>query len=115
MAVHMVKEMERYVELEMQEFVLDTVVPAAKEAAPHDTGNLKQHIYAYQTSKFRWIVTTNSHGENGVAYPARIELGQAVYPTNKPALWFHKKWHSMARASSESHFMKNTVSRFGGH
>lgn len=112
MAVHLVDGIERLVELGMQDIVQDEIVPYAKREAPHDTGRLRASIHAIQTGRFDWIVTTNARGDNGVEYPARIEKGQAVYPTKAKALWYHKRWHSMARASYQSHFMENTVNRF---
>lgn len=112
--VNMVAPLERIIELKMQDFVQDTLVPAAKNNAPHDSGKLRTSIHGVQTSRFSWIVTTSAVGANGVAYPARIEKGQAVYPRpgNTRGLWYHDRWHSMARASYQSHFMANTVSRF---
>ena len=115
--VHMVGEIKRIVTLAMQDFVYDEVVPTAKHNAPVDTGHLSQHIYAYQVSDFHWIVTTNSRGWNGVEYPARIEFGEEVLPSpgNTRGIWFHKKWHPKARATSQPHFMRNTVEKYGGH
>lgn len=115
--VHMVGEVKRIVTLAMQDFVYDEVVPTAKSYAPVDTGNLRANIYAYQVSEFHWIVTTNSHGENRFEYPARIEMGEEVLPSpgNTRGIWFHKKWHSKARATSQPHFMRNTVYKYGGH
>lgn len=109
------EEVERLIQLGGQEFV-DQVVTTEKGFAPHSSGKLRASIHAEQIGKFRWLVTTNALGENGFAYPARIEAGQEVVPTKKKALHFkvHGKeiYTKRARASYQSHFARNTVDTY---
>lgn len=102
------------------------VVMTERSLAPWDTGNLASSIKSIKRGVGSYIVTTNAYGKNGVAYPARIEAGDAVYPTGRymhnfydgrglvPAIYYKNKWHEMANPSKRSHFASKTVSRYGG-
>lgn len=123
MAVHLVREVEKIIDHEADLFV-QKVMMTERSLAPWDTGKLASSIHSIKTGLGSYIVTTNAVGKNGVAYPARIEAGDAVYPTGKykvdfhdgrgpvPAIYYKDKWHEMARASKQSHFAQKTVSRY---
>ena len=103
------------------------VVMTEESLAPWDSGQLASSITAIKNGLGSYTVTTNASGSNGFEYPARIEAGQAVYPTGKyvhnfydgrglvPAIYYKGKWHEMANPSKRSHFAKKTVSKYGGH
>lgn len=105
----------------------EKVAMTERSLAPWDSGNLATHIKPVKRKLGSYIVSTNSVGKNGVAYPARIEAGQAVLPTGKymhnfydgrglvPAIYYKGKWHERANPSKQSHFAQKTVSRYGGH
>lgn len=126
MAVRLYETVERLVDHGGDLFV-QKVIMTERSYAPWDTGNLASHIMSIKHGIGSYTVTTNSVGENGVAYPARIEAGDAVYPTGRymhnfydgrglvPAIYYKKKWHEMANPSKQSHFARKTVSRYGGH
>ena len=87
----------------------DQAVSLAKANAPHDTGQLAGSIDSHHPGKFRWVIDTHANGWNGVAYPARIEAGDPVYPRRYGAVYFHGSWHLFADASKQSHFMEKTM------
>lgn len=103
------------------------VVMTEKSLAPWDTGRLASSIAPIKHKIGSYTVSTNAAGDNGVEYPARIEAGDAVYPTGRymhnfydgrglvPAIYYKGKWHEMANPSHRSHFAKKTVSKYGGH
>lgn len=109
--VHLARAVEKIIDTQADEFV-NEVVAYEKSIAPVDTGRLVASIHSEKMGLGSYIVTTAAYGDNGFEYPARIEAGQAVYPTRAKALWYHDSWHSMARPSSRSHFARNTVNRF---
>lgn len=105
----------------------EKVAMTERSLAPWDTGRLASSIRPIKRKIGSYIVSTNAVGDNNVAYPARIEAGDAVYPTGRyvhnfydgrglvPAIYYKNKWHEMANPSHESHFAKKTVSKYGGH
>ena len=119
--VHLARAVEKIIDTQADEFVSE-VVAYEKSIAPVDTGRLVASIHSEKMGLGSYIVTTDAYGDNGFEYPARIEAGQAVYPTGKfmhnfgdglvPAIYFKHAWHEMARPSSRSHFARNTVNRF---
>ena len=115
MSVALVSEVKRVVELGGQEFV-DQVVATEKGLAPSCSGNLRQHISATQTSQFTWNISTHSVGENGVAYPARIEAGDDVNARPGSVLRFRVHGKEIrtkhVRASYQSHFAENTINMY---
>lgn len=123
MAVRLVEEIEKVVDREADLFV-QKVVMTEKSLAPWDTGRLANSIHPIKQGLANYIITTDAVGDNDVAYPARIEAGDAVYPTGKyvhnfydgrglvPAIYFKGKWHEFARASKQSGFAQKTVSRY---
>lgn len=112
MAVYIVATIQNYI-LDKSEDIVKDVVKTMKNEAPKDSGQMADSIGAIRTGKFTWIVSTHaSNPYNGFEYPARIELGQAVYPTKAKALWFHNKWHKKSSASKKSGFAKATVAKF---
>lgn len=125
MAVRLYSAVEELVDKGGDLFV-KKVIMTEKSYAPWDTGNLANSIMSIKHKVGSYTVTTNAVGENGVAYPARIEAGQAVYPSGRymhnfydgrglvPAIYYKKKWHEMANPSHRSHFASKTVSRYGG-
>ena len=125
MAVRLVQGVQKLIDKGGDMFA-KKVVMTEKSLAPWDSGRLASSITAIKTGLGSYTVTTNAVGDNGVAYPARIEAGQAVYPTGKfvhnfydgrglvPAIYYKGKWHEMANPSHQSHFAKKTVSRYGG-
>lgn len=123
MAVHLVKEVENMIDHGGDLFVTK-VMMTERSLAPWDTGNLAKSIHSIKNGLGSYTVTTAATGKNGVAYPARIEAGDAVYPTGAfthnffdgrgavPAIYFKNKWHEMANPSKQSHFAARTVSRY---
>ena len=117
MAIRIVDAVENYIQSEADKIV-QQVVDAMKEEAPRganvDTsGHMADSISATKTGKYTYIVSTHAANPvNGFEYPARIELGQTVYPTKSKYLWFYGGWHKKSSASSKSGFGKRTVARF---
>lgn len=112
MAVYIAAKVENYI-LDKSEEIVQDVVSTMKAEAPRDSGQMANSIRSIRTGKFKWIISTHAANPiNGFEYPARIELGQAVYPTKAKALWFHGRWHKVSRASSKSGFAKRTVAKF---
>ncbi len=123
MAVRLVREVENLIDHGGDLFV-KKVMMTERSLAPWDTGKLAKSIHSIKHGLGAYTVTTEAVGKNSVAYPARIEAGDAVYPTGKfkhdfhdgrgpvPAIYYHNKWHEMARASRQSHFAAKTVSRY---
>ena len=126
MAVKLYSTVEKLIDKGGDLFV-QKVIMTEKSLAPWDTGRLANSIMSIKHKVGSYTVTTNAAGDNGVEYPARIEAGDAVYPTGRymhnfydgrglvPAIYYKKKWHEMANPSHQSHFAKKTVSRYGGH
>ena len=108
MAVNLVAPIEQVI-LTVGDDLANKAVEIAKGNAPVDTGQLSASINTYKTSKWSWRVLTDAYGWNGFEYPARIEAGEAVYPTKKNYVWFHGQPHLFASASGQSHFMKKTM------
>lgn len=112
MAVYIVATVKNYM-LEKSEDIVRQVVTTMKGNAPVDSGAMANSISPIRTGEFRWIISTHAANPvNGFEYPARIELGQAVYPTKAKALWFHDRWHKKSSASKKSGFAKRTVAMF---
>ena len=115
MAIHLVEEIEKIAQREMDDFVNNEVVPYAKNMAPQCTGAMSHQIRATDLGNFTWIVSTHS-SNNGFEYPAHIEAGEGVVATNKKALRFRIHGREIitksTKPSYKSHFMANTVSAF---
>lgn len=112
MAVQLVALVEKAIN-EQAEDIVKQVVATMKEEAPKDSGQMANSISSVKTGQFTWLVSTHaSNPINGFEYPARIELGQTVYPTKAKALYFHGGWHKKSNASKKSGFAKRTVARF---
>ena len=121
--VDIVGGIEKIVDHEADLFV-KKIIMTERSLAPWDTGKLANSIHSVKLGLCDYIITTNAVGTNGVAYPARIEAGDAVYPTGRfkvdfhdgrgpvPAIYYKGKWHELARASKQSHFALKTVSRY---
>lgn len=96
----------------------------AKTNAPHDSGRLANSITSVKDGEFHWTVSTHASGDNGFEYPARIELKQPVIPSGRymhyfpklgqvlPAIWYKGGWHTGAKPSGQSEFMKRTIAQF---
>lgn len=116
MAIRIVDAVENYIQSEADKIV-QQVVDAMKDEAPRDSGQMADSISATKTGKYTWIVSTHAvrpatKHSPAFEYPARIELGQTVYPTKSKYLWFYGGWHKKSNASSKSGFGKRTVARF---
>ena len=114
--VHIADEIEKIAEQEMADFVNTEVVPYAKALAPEISGRLKHSIRAVNLGNHKWRVSTHATGDNGFAYPARIESGQGVHAKRAKVLVFTIHGETIrtpyARPSKQSHFMRNTVKAF---
>ena len=117
MAIHLVKGIEWMIDKGAGQFMQE-VVATARGFAPVDTGNLSGSISGTKVGVGTYSVSTNAVGRNGFAYPARIEFGQGVTATHKKALHFvahgNKVVTKSAGPSAQSHFIKNTISKYGG-
>lgn len=116
MAVWIADEIEKVAQEEMEKFVMNEVVPYAKELAPEISGRLKHSIRAVDQGNHKWIVSTHALGDNGFAYPARVESGQGVHAKRAKVLVFTIHGETIrtpyARPSKRKHFMRNTVNAF---
>lgn len=116
MAVALTSEVKQLIKAGANQFV-EEVVSYEKSVAPVDSGRLAGSIHAFPTGEFSWRVTTSSSGDNGFAYPARIEMGEGVVATRAKALHFvshgQEIYTKAVGASSKSGFAKKTISRFG--
>lgn len=87
-------------------------VEMARAFAPNETGQLANKINAIEISPFKWRVSTHA-SNHGFEYPAHIEAGQEVYPTNGKALKFRIHGREIivkkTKASSQAGFMKKTM------
>lgn len=119
MAVKMVSTVRKMLKGEFDNIATRAMLQASGNA-PYDSGNLAASIEWHSRGFGKYTVKTNAVGSNGVAYPARIEAGDPVFPNQKRqgwayyprGIWYHNQWHSSARASSKSHFMEKTVENF---
>lgn len=111
--VHLVYGITELIEDASEKIALKAV-DMAKGYAPVDTGQLKQSIKQHKTGTASWLISTDAIGDNGFAYPARIEAGQDVRATKAKALHFVTHGVEVrtkrAKASSKSHFAKKTIS-----
>lgn len=113
MAVDIVKGAEKLLD-DAFEHATDNMVSIAKGSAPVDTGNLRGHISKLKFGLGEYVISTHSVGENGVAYPLKIEWGEAVDG------YQHFTYRNMdiktthVAASSRSGYMKNAISKYGG-
>lgn len=112
MAIRLVNGIETLVE-EAASKIADKAVILEKHNAPVSSGKLMASIHKIAIDRFSYVITTNASGDNGFQYPARIEAGQAVVPTQAKALRFSVKggkpfYTKYAKPSSKSHFAKNT-------
>ena len=114
MAVDLINGARQLIKSGANQFV-EEVVETEKSLAPVDSGRLVNSIYAFPTGDFSWRVTTSAAGDNGFAYPARIEMGEGV-TAHKKALKFISHGQTLFRksvgASSKSGFAKKTIERF---
>ena len=117
MAVNLVRGFEREVDRVMG-LKIQEIVAAERGFAPVDTGNLAGSITGRKVSLGKYIVTTNAVGRNGFAYPAWIEFGETIYPTNKKVLHFiahgRQVYAKSAGPSAQSHYAQKTISAYGG-
>lgn len=93
--------------------VADKAMRMAQVNAPKDSGRLAMSIEWISQGIGRYTVITNAVGDNGFPYPARIEAGEGVVPNSRNkygAIWFKGNWHLAAAPSTQSGFMKKTVS-----
>ena len=102
------------------DLLTDEMVAFAASQAPVETGQLSGSIKKINIGLGEYIITTNAYGHNGFEYPAHIEAGQGVRATRKKALAFNAVPAGLVitkstKPSAMSHFMKKTVSRYGGH
>lgn len=113
MAVRLVAGVESLLEDAALKIAQKAVV-TEKGFAPVSSGRLMASIHYIKTGKCAYIVTTQAFGDNGFQYPARIEKGQPVVPTQAKALHFvvHGKsvYTKYAKPSAKSRFAKNTIS-----
>ena len=92
----------------------DDMVTTAAGAAPVDTGNLAGHIHKTKLGLGTYIISTNSVGHNGVAYPLKIEQGDSV-DGYQHFVYRNVEIRTMhVNASAQSHFMRAAVSKYGG-
>jgi len=117
MAVDIVGGITKLVDQGAGQFMQE-VVATARGNAPVDTGFLSSSISGVKVGVGKYEVGTNAVGRNGFAYPARIEFGQEVTATHAKALHFVSHGNQIttkhAAPSKQSHFMKKTVSKYGG-
>lgn len=116
MTVHLVDNVMKMID-EQAEKIVEDIVQTMKDNAPVDSGQMRDSISAKKVGKYRWIISTHAtrpatNTSPAFEYPARIELGQTVYPTKAKALWFHGRWHKKSAASKKSGFAKKTVSKY---
>ena len=113
MAVRLVAGVEEIVE-DAASQIADKAVIMEKHNAPVSSGKLMASIHKIAMDRFSYVITTNAFGDNGFQYPARIEAGQGVVPTQAKALHFvvHGKsvYTKHAKASSKSGFANKTIS-----
>lgn len=97
------------------DFLTEEMVVTAASNAPMDTGNLSGHIKKIKVGFAEYIITTDSRGKNGVEYPAKIETGESV--SGYQHFWYqgNEIKTRKVKGSSKPNFMKNTVSKYGGH
>lgn len=113
MAVDIVGGVEKLLD-DAFEHATSNMVSIAKGSAPVDTGNLRGHITKTKFGLGNYVISTNSVGQNGVAYPLKIEWGEAV--DGYQHFTYHNKdiKTTHVRASSRSGYMRNAISKYGG-
>lgn len=120
MSVRIVEGVEQMVR-KGSDFLTEEMVSVAASNAPFETGNLSGSIKKINIGLGEYIITTNAYGHNGFEYPAHIEAGQGVRATTKKALVFSVPGRKepiitkSTKPSAQSHFMRKTVSMYGGH
>ena len=121
MAVDIVSGINKLVDSGGDKFAEEVRIAAARNA-PYETGMLAGSIIKIKNGVGSYTITTNAVGFNGYgfAYPAHIEAGEGVKATRHKALHFYavpagEVFTKSTKPSAKSHFMRNTVSMYGGH
>lgn len=113
MAVRLVEGVERLLEDATLKIAQKAVI-IEKHKAPVSSGQLMASIHYIKTGKCAYIITTQAFGDNGFQYPARVEAGQDVVPTQAKVLRFvvHDTTVYAKRTSvkpTRSHFADKTI------